>query len=138
MHCVFCSFTSFLLVFFVFHRKDLVFLNLVISYMTSTSESFIESKNIVNLFKINVYISKLFLQCNAYSCGVHITGGVKIYLYIFVIYSSLCVLCVFVCVCNIKSEYPVCSSFWWKLSPISAIKKCLIAKIQPFYTYFIQ
>ena len=36
--CLFCSFTPILSVFFVFHRKDIVFFNLVSRYMASASE----------------------------------------------------------------------------------------------------
>ena len=36
--CVFCLFTPFLLVFFVFHRKKLVLLHLIYRYTTFTSE----------------------------------------------------------------------------------------------------
>ena len=36
--CVFCLFTPFLLVLFVFHWKNLALLNLINIYMTSTSE----------------------------------------------------------------------------------------------------
>ena len=46
----------------------------------------------MNLCKINFCISKLFIQCNRFSCCVHITGGVNIYSYIVPVYHA----CVFV------------------------------------------
>lgn len=48
--------------------------------------------------------SDLFIHCNKHSCSEHITGGVNIFLYGCV---SLMLLecCVFVCVCDIESQY---------------------------------
>ena len=84
----------FLLVFFVFHRKGLVLLNLISRYMTST---IFEKQR--HCGPINFCISKLFIQCDTRSCCVHITGGVNIYLYVSVSLLVLCVLCVYLCVC---------------------------------------
>ena len=68
--------------FFVFHRKDLVLLNLISRYMTSTSEQFLKRKDIADLCKVNICINKLLIQCNTGTCCVYITGGVNIYLYV--------------------------------------------------------
>ena len=38
-----------------------------------------QSKDIVDLLKVDFCINKLFSQCNTGSCSVHITGGVNIY-----------------------------------------------------------
>ena len=71
--------------------------------MTSTSEYILKGKDIVDLSKVNFCISKLLIQYNTGSFWVHITGGVNIYL-------CACksigphVSCVFVSVCDIKSE----------------------------------
>ena len=92
----------FLSVFFVFHRKGLVLLNLISRYMTST---IFEKQR--HCGPINFCISKLFIQCDTRSCCV--TGGVNIYLYVSVSLLVLCVLCVYLCVClsvrYIKLEY---------------------------------
>ena len=44
--CVFCLFTLFLSVLFVFQGKNLLLLNLISRYFTSTSEQLLKSKNI--------------------------------------------------------------------------------------------
>ena len=67
---------------------------------TATNEDFLKSKDIVDLCKDIFSISKLFIQCNTGYYCVHITGGVDIYLYVYV---SLCPACV--CVYNIKLEH---------------------------------
>ena len=54
-HCVFCLFTPFLSVFFKFHRKKLVLLNLIKRYVTSISEQFLKSKDIMELCKVNSF-----------------------------------------------------------------------------------
>ena len=41
--CLFCLFKLYLSVFFVFHRKNLVLLNLINRYVTATSEKFLKS-----------------------------------------------------------------------------------------------
>ena len=46
--------------------------------MTSISEKFLKSKNIVDLCKVNICIGNLFIQCNTVSCCVHKTGVVNI------------------------------------------------------------
>ena len=55
------------------------------------------------LFLVTIFdISKLFIQCNTYSCCKPITGGADIYLYrhLSLLTFVYCVsLCVFVCVC---------------------------------------
>ena len=84
---VFCSFTSFLSEFVVFHWKDLVELNVITRYVTSTNEQFFKSKDIVDLHKLNFCITKLFIQCNTSSCCVHmsmvlLTGGVNTSLHV--------------------------------------------------------
>ena len=102
---MFSSFIPFLPVLFVFHRKDLVLLNLISKYMISTSESFLKSKDIVNLFKLNIYISKSFMQCNTGSCCVCITGSVNIYLYVCISFLiPVCLVWVCVCVCMISNR----------------------------------
>ena len=75
-------FTLFLPVFFVFHRKDLILLNLISTYVTPTSEQFLKNKGTVDLWKVNFCISKFFIQCNTGSCCVQITDGVNMYLYV--------------------------------------------------------
>ena len=100
---VFCSFIPFLLVFFAFHRKDFILLNLIGRYMTSTSDKFLKSKDIVDLCKVHVCISKLFIQCNTGSCCVHITGGVNIYLYVCKSI-GFCFSCKYLSVCVISTQ----------------------------------
>ena len=78
----------------MFHRKDIVFLNLISRYMSSASEQFLRSKYIADIGKVKFCISKSFIQCNASSCCVHITGGVKIYSYM--------------CVSQLVSVPPLC------------------------------
>ena len=45
--CVFCLFTPFLSVLFVFHRRNLVLYHLINRFMTFTSEKFLKRTNIV-------------------------------------------------------------------------------------------
>ena len=86
-------------VFFAFHRKNLVLLNLSSRYMISSSELFFKSKDFVDLYKVNFCISKLFIQCNTDSCCVNIMTGVNKYIYsCLLVCWSLCVLSVFACV----------------------------------------
>ena len=73
---VFDSFVTFLSVFFVFHRKNLVSLNLISRYMASTRVIFEKQKHFGPL-QSKFCISKLFIQCNAGTCCVHITGHVN-------------------------------------------------------------
>ena len=80
--CLFCMFTSYLSDFFVFHMKKLILLNLISWYVTSTSQWFLNSQDIVELCKVNVW---LFIECNTDSFCEHKTGGVNIYLYGYVI-----------------------------------------------------
>ena len=66
--CVFCSLTPYVSVLFVFQRKELVLLNLISRYMTSTSEYFLKSKDNWDLYKVNVFNSKLKIQvCFVYT-----------------------------------------------------------------------
>ena len=77
-------------------------------YVTSTSEQVLKSKDIVKLCKVNFDISKLFIQCNTDNCCEHITGVMLIYIYMCVCVSLLapvCAVCLFVCMCDMKSEY---------------------------------
>ena len=69
---------------------------------------------IADFCKVNFCVSKLFRQFNIDSCCVNKTGGVHVHLFMCVcvcvyvcvsVYWSLCVLCEFVYVCDIKSEY---------------------------------
>ena len=97
--CMFCSFTPFLTVFFVLHKNDLVLWNLISRYITSNSEQFCKSKDIVDLCKINFCIIKLFIQCNKGSCCVHITGGVNVYSHVRIsLLNFECTVCVCLCV----------------------------------------
>ena len=99
MLCAFCSFVLFLSVFFVFHPKDLVLLNLISRYMSSTSEQLLKSKYIVYLCKVSFYISKLFIHCNTGGFRLYISGGVNIYLDLFrFVGAFVSSLCLFVCV----------------------------------------
>ena len=103
---LFCSFIPFLLVFLVFQKKDLVLLNLISRYLTSTREYFLKSIHIAGLCKANFCISKFFIQCGTGSCCVHIRGALNIYSYMCEsVYCSLSVTRVFVCVYDIKSEF---------------------------------
>ena len=61
VRCVFCLFTPFLSVLFVFNRKNLVLLHLINRYMTSTNKQFLKRKNIVE--------SKILISAN-YACSV--------------------------------------------------------------------
>ena len=87
----------FLSVFFLLHRNDFALLNLITKYMTSTTESFLKSKDNVDLCKINLRISELFIQCNTGSCCACVTM-VLIYISIIVSIYDLCVPCVCQCV----------------------------------------
>ena len=101
-----CLFTSFLSVLFVFHWKNLILLHLIGRYMTSTSESFLKRKDIPES-KFLIFSELLFL-CNTDTCSYQTTGGVNIYLCGCMGLSfswSQYVLCVFVCRCDIRSEY---------------------------------
>ena len=64
--CVFCLFTPFPFVLFVFHGKNLLLLNLINKYLTSTSESFLESKDIVE--------SKCLIPANYLFSVIHIAA----------------------------------------------------------------
>ena len=52
--------------------------------MTSASIYFMNSKDTVDLCKVNFCIRELFVHCNTGSCFAHIIGGVSIYLYVYV------------------------------------------------------
>ena len=108
-------FSPFLSVLFVLHRKDLVFLNLISRYMTSTREQLLTLWAIVDLSKVKFCFSKLFIQCNISSWCVYITDGVNIYVYVCQSVGP-CMSCMCVCVCDIKPEYhqkpcPPCQTF---------------------------
>ena len=77
----------------VFHRKDLVLLNQISRNVTFRSEELLKSKDIVDLCKVNNCISKLFTQCNAGSCCMHVASGVSISL-------SMCQ-SIGLCVCSV-------------------------------------
>ena len=49
---MFCSVATFLSVFFLFHSKNLVLLNLISRHLTSISESFLKNTDIVDLRKV--------------------------------------------------------------------------------------
>ena len=100
--CAFCSFTTFLSIFFVFHRKNLVLLNWVYKYVTSKVSNFWKAKTLCNFVKWFFGISWLFIQWNTNSCSEHIMGGANIYLYVFVsLFVGPCVwwVSLWVCVC---------------------------------------
>ena len=61
--------------------------------MTFRSEELLKSKDIVDLCKVNICISKLFTQCNAGSCCMHVASGVSISL-------SMCQ-SIGLCVCSV-------------------------------------
>ena len=69
---------------FVFHRNDLVFLNLIRKYMTSTKSNFRKAKTLLTSVKWVFVSTKWFTQCNSGSVCVQITGGVDMSLYVFV------------------------------------------------------
>ena len=77
----------------VFYRKDLLFLNLISRCISSTSEYFLNSKDIVDLCIVNFCARKLFIQCNTGNCCAHITRGVKRYSYVCK-YIGPCAFCV--------------------------------------------
>ena len=59
--------------------------------------------DLVDPYKVNLCIRKLFIQYNTDSCCAYVTGRANMYLYVRVqVYWFLCVLCMFVCVCRIK------------------------------------
>ena len=59
-----------------------------------------------NFCNVNFFVSKLFSQFNIDSCCVNRTGGVHVNFFMCVsVYWSLCILCEFVYVCDIKSKY---------------------------------
>ena len=62
--------------FSVFHGKDLVILNQISRNMIFRSEELLKSNDIVDRCKVNICISKLFIQCNAGSYCVHVASGV--------------------------------------------------------------
>ena len=62
------------MIFFAFHRKTLVSFILISRYMTYKNNKFLKSRSIVNICKVNFCISKLFIQCSAGNCSVHITS----------------------------------------------------------------
>ena len=80
---------------YVFHRKDIVSLNLISRYMVLQLSSFWKAKTLWTSVFHSV-LTLLFIQCNIGSCCMHVTGGVNIYLYMYV---SVLVLVCLVCVC---------------------------------------
>ena len=69
-------------------------------YVISIKESFLKSKDIVDVCNFLFDISEWLIQCNTNSCYEHISGAVIIYLYIYVsVYWSLCVMCLCLFVC---------------------------------------
>ena len=51
--------------------------------MTSNSEQYLKSKDILDLYAVNFCIRKLFIKYNTGSCCVDVTDGVNIYLYVY-------------------------------------------------------
>ena len=108
--CVFCLFTPFPFVLFLFHGKNLLLLSLLNRYntesdqQTSTRQCFLKSKYI---FESNFLILffKSFIQCYAHSWCGHIIGGVSIYLYECVsLLVRACVVCLCLRVCVISNQ----------------------------------
>ena len=96
--CVFCLFTTFLSVLFVFHRKTSIN-----RYMTFTSNFWKEK---ILWKKVNFWYQWI-IQCNTNICCEHITGGVTTYLYgCITLLTSKCALClcVLVSMCVISNQ----------------------------------
>ena len=91
--CFVCMFTPYISELFVFHRKKLILLNLINWYVTSTSQWFLNSKDIAELCKVNFWYQKLYNECNT-NCCEHKTVAVNIYLYeYFILLTSVCIAC---------------------------------------------
>ena len=75
--CVFCLFTPFLSVLFVFYRKNLVLLHLMNRLHFLQVNNFLKGKT---LWKI-IFWYQWIIQCNTDSCREHMTGGVNKHLY---------------------------------------------------------
>ena len=73
--------------------KKLILLNLINWYVTSKSQWFLNSRDIVKLCKVNFW---LFIECNTDSCFERKTGGINIYLYGYVVLlAPVCTVCLF-------------------------------------------
>ena len=100
--CVFCLFTPFLSVLFVFHRKNLVLLNLINRYIISTSEWFLKNKT---LWKVNVSKSVNYSFSLIQVVAVSTYQVMFKYTYMGVsVYWILSVLRFFVCVCLTSNQ----------------------------------
>ena len=95
----FSLFISFLTVFFcVFHGKDLSLLNLSSRCMTFIVD-------LVDPYKVNLCIRKLFIQYNTDNCCAYVTGHANMYLYVCVCkYIGSCVSCVCLSVCVVSNK----------------------------------
>ena len=107
---LFCLFTPFLLVFFVFHRKNVALLHLMNRYKTSASQCILKGKGI----KVSFWYQWI-MQCNLDSFCEHMTRGDDIYSYgcvsllapecaVYIhmgasVYCPLSVLCIFFFMC---------------------------------------
>ena len=110
-------------------RKDLVLLNLSSRYMTSASQQFFKSKDIVHLFKLNFCVSKLFIQCNRISCFVNIIDGVNMSLYVcFSLYLFWCVSSMCLCV-YVMSIQSTSKSHVIRVKPLVNVMLCCIKHI---------
>ena len=103
---VLCLLTPYLSIFYVFYEKNLMLLNLINRYVTSTSQKLKKKKHkdIVEPCRFLILANYSFNDRVHNRCCVYITGGINIY---FHGCQSIgpCVCCVCVCVCEIKSEY---------------------------------
>ena len=107
---VLCLLTPYLSIFYVFYEKNLMLLNLINRYVTSTSHEFLKSKDIMEPCKVYFWYWRIIHSVNTDNCREHITGGVNIYVYVYIlswvsVYWPLCLLYICVCACDIKSEY---------------------------------
>ena len=67
--------------------------------MTSTSDKFLKTKNMLDICKLNVGISKLLIQYKPGTYYVQITGDANLCFYIFVsLFVSLSLVCLGLCV----------------------------------------
>ena len=115
--CAFCLFTWFLSIFFVFHKKDLVLLNLISRYMTLSN--FWEAKKLWTSVKWIFDISDSLNVTQI--AAVSKIDGVNIYFCVSLL-SPVCVVYVFVCAWY---QIKVLAKFMWYLSNLQCrLYKC--------------
>ena len=115
--CFFCSFTQFLLVFLVFHRKDLVLLNLISRYAASAISDFWKIKMLLTFIKLIFNVSEWLIQCNTDSCCEYVIGGANMYLWVSLLVS---ISCVYLFVCMIPNSHVI------NVKPTANLMPCCI------------